>query len=96
MNDPMNRAMNPSEKGHEQEQGNEQKGISRRHFVKDASVGAAAIAGALSAMPAQAQQSAAPGVPARWDLEADVVVIGSERPGCRRRFGRGTRASRFS
>jgi len=85
MNHPMNRALNPattpSEKGHEQEQGNEQKRISRRDFVKDASVGAAAIAGALSAMPAQAQQSAAAGVPARWDLEADVVIIGSGATG---------------
>ena len=57
---------------------NEKTGISRRDFVKLASAGAAAIAGTgvLSPMAAQAQGTA-PGLPAKWDLEADVVVIGS-------------------
>ncbi len=57
---------------------NEKTGISRRDFVKLASAGAAAIAGTgvLSPMAAQAQGTA-PGLPAKWDLEADVVIIGS-------------------
>lgn len=49
-------------------------GISRRDFV----VMAGAIAGASVLPPAAAQaQGAQPSVPTRWDLEADVVVIGS-------------------
>jgi hypothetical protein len=56
----------------------EKQGISRRDFVKLASVGAAAIAGTgvLSPLAAQAQGTA-PVIPTKWDLEADVVVIGS-------------------
>ena len=53
--------------------------ISRRDFVRGASVGAAAMAG-VHLMPtsqARAQESAASGIPEDWDLEADVVVIGS-------------------
>ena len=56
----------------------EKQGISRRDFVKLASAGAAAIAGTgvLSPLAAQAQGTA-PGIPTKWDLEADVVVIGA-------------------
>jgi len=56
----------------------EKQGISRRDFVKLASVGAAAIAGTgvLSPLAAQAQGTA-PSIPTKWDLEADVVVIGA-------------------
>jgi hypothetical protein len=56
----------------------EKQGISRRDFVKLASAGAAAIAGTgvLSPLAAQAQGTA-PVIPTKWDLEADVVVIGS-------------------
>ena len=54
-----------------------QRRINRRDFVRGSTLSAAAIAGAtmLPAMKAQAQ--AAGGVPETWDLEADVVVIGS-------------------
>lgn len=54
-------------------------GISRRDFVRGTSVGAAALAsiGVMPAMAAQAQGKAASAVPTTWDLEADVVVIGS-------------------
>ena len=69
--------MNPSEK--------EQKRISRRDFIRGAGAGAAAVAGA-AALPminaeAQAQERAASGIPQKWDLEADVVVIGSGSAG---------------
>ena len=53
--------------------------VSRRGFIRGAGVGAGAIA-AASALPtskAQAQQSAASAIPEQWDLEADVVIIGS-------------------
>jgi hypothetical protein len=67
--------MNPNEK--------EQKGISRRDFVRDAGLGAAVVAGAgaLPAMQAEAQQRAASEIPTRWDLEADVVILGSGATG---------------
>ena len=67
--------MNRSEK--------KQQGMSRRDFVREATVGAAALAGssALSALQAQAQQAGASAIPAQWDLEADVVVIGSGATG---------------
>ena len=57
-------------------------GISRRDFVGLATAGAAGVAssGILSSQEALAQ-GASPGVPARWDLEADVVVIGSGATG---------------
>ena len=60
----------------------EKTGISRRDFVRLASAGPAAVAvtGALSPLTAQAQGEA-PITPARWDLEADVVVIGSGASG---------------
>ncbi len=57
--------------------------ISRRGFMRGAGVGAGAIA-AASALPSlkvQAQRSAASGIPERWDLEADVVIIGSGATG---------------
>ena len=61
---------------------NEGPGISRRDFVGLATAGAAGIAssGVLSPLEAQAQ-GASPGIPARWDFEADVVVIGSGATG---------------
>ena len=60
----------------------ERPGISRRDFVGLATAGAAGVAssGVLSPLEAQAQD-ASPGIPARWDLEADVVVIGSGATG---------------
>ena len=55
------------------------KTISRRAFVGRAGIGAAALTGAsaISGLGALAQQRAASTIPAKWDLEADVVVIGS-------------------
>ncbi len=53
--------------------------LSRREFIKDAAIASAAVAGAgvLGTTPAQAQTQCPPtGVPAKWDLEADVVVVG--------------------
>lgn len=57
--------------------------ISRRDFVRGAGVSAAAIAGAsaLPALQAEAQQSTASSIPAEWDLEADVVIVGSGATG---------------
>jgi hypothetical protein len=53
--------------------------ISRRDFVGRAGIGAAAFTGAtaMSGVDLQAQRSAAPAIPAKWDLEADVVVLGA-------------------
>ena len=61
----------------------EQKGISRRDFVRGAGVGAAAIAGAgaLPAVQAAAQERASSAIPDQWDLEADVVILGSGATG---------------
>ena len=53
--------------------------ISRRDFVKTGAVASAAAATGFSATPAAAAQ--APALPARWDREADVVVIGSGASG---------------
>src|SRR5687768_7326494 len=55
------------------------KRISRRDFVERAGIAAAAFAGAnaMAGLDAHAQRSAAPAIPARWDLEADVVVLGA-------------------
>jgi succinate dehydrogenase/fumarate reductase flavoprotein subunit len=55
------------------------KTISRRDFVGRAGLGAATFAGAsaMSGLDAQAQRSAASAIPAKWDLEADVVVLGA-------------------
>lgn len=61
----------------------EPKEISRREFFRGAGAGAVAIAGAaaLPALTAQAQEAAASGIPGKWDLEADVVIIGSGAAG---------------
>ncbi|HWP84680.1 MAG TPA: FAD-binding protein [Terriglobia bacterium] len=53
--------------------------VSRREFVRTA--GAAAAGAALPALSLQAQQTAPAEIPAQWDLEADVVVIGSGATG---------------
>jgi hypothetical protein len=55
------------------------KSISRRAFVGRAGIGAAALTGvsAMSGLDLQAQQRGASPLPPKWDLEADVVVIGS-------------------
>ena len=57
--------------------------ISRRDFVRGTGVSAAAIAGAsaLPALQAEAQQSTTSSIPAEWDLEADVVIVGSGATG---------------
>ena len=57
--------------------------LSRRNFLGQAGAGAAAIAGAaaLSAVPLEAQQRPDFGIPTKWDLEADVVIIGSGATG---------------
>ncbi len=61
--------------------GKAKKGISRRDFVSLAASGATAVAGtALSPLTMQAQGNPA-SIPERWDLEADVVVIGSGASG---------------
>ena len=53
-------------------------GLSRRSFVKAATAGAAAIAAGASVPAMQAQaQGTSPTLPTKWDLEADVVVIGA-------------------
>ncbi len=52
--------------------------ISRRDFIKGAAAGAAAVAlPTLASSPAQAQTSTKPWLPAKWDYEADVVVVGA-------------------
>lgn len=50
--------------------------ISRRDFVRTAGVGTAVLVGG-SVLPVQAQAQNSFTIPAKWDLEADVVVIGS-------------------
>ncbi|MBI3048432.1 MAG: FAD-binding protein [Acidobacteria bacterium] len=57
----------------------DRKRISRRDFVGKTGLGIAAVAGASAAsgLGLAAQQRAASAIPAKWDLEADVVVIGS-------------------
>ena len=57
--------------------------VTRRGFVKGAltGIGAAAGASVLPTMKAEAQESAAVNVPEEWDLEADVVIIGSGATG---------------
>ena len=56
----------------------EQNRMTRRDFVKKAAAGTAAVIGAgMLATPAQVQaQSPQPWLPAKWDYEADVVVVG--------------------
>lgn len=55
--------------------------ISRRAFIKDAAIGAAAVsavafAGGLPTI-ANAESNAAPNIPPKWDFQADVIVVGS-------------------
>ena len=60
------------------------KKISRREFVKGAAVGAGALAGTsvlASCAPAAAPSGSAE-LPAKWDKEADVVVVGGGGTGC--------------
>jgi len=52
----------------------EQKIITRRDLLKGAAVGAVAVAGA--GVLASCKAAPAPGVPEKWDKEADVVVVG--------------------
>lgn len=55
----------------------EQKGITRREFVKGAVVGTAAVAGAGAlAGCGPAAPAPASDMPKKWDKEADVVVVG--------------------
>ena len=56
-------------------------GISRRDFVGLATAGAAGVAASGALSPAEAQAPGARPIPTRWDLEADVVVIGSGATG---------------
>ncbi len=50
--------------------------FSRRDFIKDAAIGAAAIAGVgMVSSPLQAKSAKGP-VPTKWDEEADVVIAG--------------------
>jgi hypothetical protein len=51
--------------------------ISRRDFVRLAGASAAAIAAAGAATSKAEAASAGPAIPRKWDLEADVVVIGA-------------------
>src|SRR5690554_1814175 len=57
----------------------EHKGISRRNFVKAAAGSALAVAGAsaLSTEPAAAYGVETEGIPTKWDMETDVVVVGT-------------------
>ena len=54
--------------------------VTRRDLIKNAGLAGAAVAtgGLIAPMPAAAQ---APQVPARWDREADVVIIGAGATG---------------
>jgi succinate dehydrogenase/fumarate reductase flavoprotein subunit len=56
-------------------------GISRRDFVGLATAGAAGVAASGALSPAGAQAQGATATPAEWDLEADVVIIGSGATG---------------
>ena len=46
--------------------------LSRRHFLG----AAAATAAGAAAVPAMAASTASQGLPAKWDIETDVVVLG--------------------
>ncbi|MEE8462104.1 MAG: FAD-dependent oxidoreductase, partial [Acidobacteriota bacterium] len=63
-------------------QDKKKKGISRREFVRGAGAGTVALAGA-GALPTLKAQTGGPSsaIPEQWDLEADVVVIGSGAAG---------------
>src|ERR1039458_8223072 len=51
--------------------------VNRRGFLKgSAAAGAAAAAGGLTPVPAKAE-----GVPAKWDKEVDVVIVGTGHAG---------------
>jgi NADPH-dependent 2,4-dienoyl-CoA reductase/sulfur reductase-like enzyme len=52
--------------------------ISRRDFIKDAAIAGAAVAatGILGPTPVRAQSSTQWWLPAKWDYEVDVVVVG--------------------
>jgi len=67
-------------------QTNEKSGISRKDFVKLVGTGAAVIAGSTLVQPLAADQTSADSkavkpapakLPGKWDLEADVVVLGA-------------------
>ena len=62
---------------------NDRGGMSRRDFVRAAGVGTAGVAGAgaLPTLDAQTQERPSTAPPATWDLEADVVVVGSGATG---------------
>ena len=59
----------------------EEKKISRREFVRGAGAGTAALAGAGALPTLKAQTGGPSAIPEQWDLEADVVVIGSGAAG---------------
>ena len=63
-----------------------EKNLSRRKFFKDAAVDAAAVAGAsalagLGSTPAAAQTKCLSTIPAKWDYEADLVIVGAGMAG---------------
>jgi len=68
-------------------QENEKEGISRKEFVRLVGTGAAVVAGASLVQPLAAQANPAPAaklakptpanLPQKWDLEADVVILGA-------------------
>src|SRR3990172_7799772 len=62
---------------------NEHEILSRREFVQNAGLGAAGLAGAaaLPALQVPGLQTASSDIPQTWDLEADVVIIGSGATG---------------
>ena len=57
------------------------KKISRRELIQRAGIGSVALAGASTMSPSNAQQRDSSTIPSQWDLEADVVVIGSGATG---------------
>lgn len=57
------------------------KKISRRELIQRAGIGSVALAGASTMSPSNAQQKDSSTIPSQWDLEADVVVIGSGATG---------------
>ena len=59
----------------------EKSGISRREFVRRSGVGVAALVGTDVLSPSAVQAQTAAVIAAHWDLEADVVVIGSGASG---------------
>jgi len=51
--------------------------VSRRDFVKGAAVGAGLLTGAGALASCGTAAPTAPGIPAKWDKEADVVIVGA-------------------